>query len=138
MEGDWWHWLKIRGMKAIAKNFDEYLTGVSDEKRAALEHLRALIKAVALEAEECISYGLPTFRLHGRMLVAIGAAERHVALYPLSAAMVEQFAEELQGYSTSKGTIRFQVNAPLPDDLVRRIVEERMAENRRKGNKGAV
>jgi len=122
-------------MKDIAKNIDEYLAGVSEEKRAVLEHLRATIKAVAPEAEEVISYGLPTFRLHGRMLVAFGAAERHVALYPLSAAIVEKFTEELQGYSTSKGTIRFKVNAPLPDELVRRIVEERMAENRRRDEK---
>jgi uncharacterized protein YdhG (YjbR/CyaY superfamily) len=116
-------------MADIPKTIDEYLAGVSDDKRAALEKLRQTIKEVAPEAEECIYYRLPAFRLHGKMLVAFGTAANHYALYPLSAATVEVFKDELKDYSTSKGTIRFQLDHPVPDDLVRRLVQARIKEN---------
>lgn len=108
---------------------DEYLAAVSDDKRAALEELRRTIREAAPGAEECISYGLPAFRLDGRNLVAYGAAAKHCALYPMSGAIVERFGDELKDYDTSKGTIRFQVDHPLPDSLVRKLVTARIAEN---------
>ena len=114
------------------KTIDEYLAGVPDIQRAALEHLRETIKAVAPGAEECISYHLPAFRFEGRMLVAFGAAAHHLAFYPMSAATIKAFQEELTDYSTNKGTIRFQPEHPLPDALVRRLVEARVVENRAK------
>lgn len=117
-------------MPGVPKTIDEYLDGVSDDKRAALEHLRQTIKAVAPRAEECISYQLPTFRLDGKGLVAFGAAAHHCALYPMSSATIAAHQDELKGYSTSKGTIRFQADHPLPDSLVRKLVEARIAENR--------
>jgi uncharacterized protein YdhG (YjbR/CyaY superfamily) len=107
---------------------DEYLAGVPDDKRAALEALRATIRAAAPKAEECISYRIPTFRLNG-MLVAFGATAKHCALYLLSAATVADFAEALDGYDTSKGTIRFRPDRPLPAALVRKLVKARIAEN---------
>jgi len=113
----------------IPKTIDEYLAGVSDDKRAALEKLRRTIKEVAPEAEERIYYRLPAFRLHGKMLMAFGAAVKHCALYPLSAATVEAFKDELKDYETSKGTIRFRPDHPLPDTLVRKLVQARIAEN---------
>ena len=100
-----------------------------EDKRAALEKHRKIIKAAAPKAEECISYRLPTFRLHGRLLVAFGAAARHCALYPMSAATVAAHADELEDYDTSKGTIRFQPDHPLPTALVRRLLKARIAEN---------
>ena len=108
---------------------DEYLATLSDDKRAVLEDLRRTIHEAAPGAVECISYGLPAFRLDGRNLVAYGAAARHCALYPMSAATVERFGDDLKDYSTSKGTIRFQVDNPLPDSLVRKLVAARIAEN---------
>jgi uncharacterized protein YdhG (YjbR/CyaY superfamily) len=111
------------------KTHDEYLAAVSDDKRAALEELRRTIREAAPGAVECISYGLPAFRLDGRNLVAYGAAAKHCALYPMSAAIVEAFQEDLKDYSTSKGTIRFQVEDPLPASLVRELVMARIAEN---------
>jgi uncharacterized protein YdhG (YjbR/CyaY superfamily) len=111
------------------KTHEEYLAAVPDDKRAALEELRTTILEAAPGAEECISYGLPAFRLDGRNLVAYGAAARHCALYPMSAAMVEAFRDDLKGYDTSKGTIRFQVDHPLPASLVRKMVMARIAEN---------
>jgi uncharacterized protein YdhG (YjbR/CyaY superfamily) len=112
------------------KNIDEYLAALSEDKRAALEKLRKAVKAAAPKAEECISYGLPAFRLEGKPLVAFGAAARHCAFYPMSGATVAAFKEELKSYDTSKGAIRFPLNKPLPAALVRKLVKARIAENK--------
>jgi len=115
-------------MTAKAKTIDEYLAALSDDQRAALEKLRKTIRAAAPKAEECISYQLPAFRQNG-MLVAFGATANHCAFYLMSGTTVETFQDELDGYDTSKGTIRFQADKPLPASLVRKLVKARIAEN---------
>jgi uncharacterized protein YdhG (YjbR/CyaY superfamily) len=105
---------------------DAYLAAVSADKRAALETLRKTIKATAPEAEECISYQLPAFRLNGKLLVAYGAAANHCAFYPGST--LKALTQELKGYDTSKGTIRFPADKPLPAGLVRKLVKLRIAQ----------
>jgi uncharacterized protein YdhG (YjbR/CyaY superfamily) len=112
-----------------ARTIDEYLAALSDDKRAVLEKLRKTIRAAAPKAEECISYQLPAFRLNG-MLVGFGATANHCAFYPMSSSTVAAYKEELKGYDTSKGTIRFQPDHPLPVALVRKLVRARIAENR--------
>ena len=97
-----------------ARTIDEYLAGLSDDKRAALERMRMTIRAAAPTAEECISYQLPAFRLGGNPLVAFGATARHCAFYPMSGTIVDAHREELKDFEASKGTIRFQVAHPLP------------------------
>lgn len=114
-----------------ASTIDEYLAGVSDDQRSALEKIRQTIKAAAPGAEECISYGLPAFRLDGRPLVAFGAAAKHCSFYPMSPATIEAHERELAAYETSKGTIRFQPEKPLPASLVRKLVKARIAESAR-------
>ena len=116
-------------MKAQLKTIDAYLAGVSADKRAALEKLRKTIKAAAPTAEECISYGMPAFRLDGKALVYYCAAANHCSFFPGSGTTVAAFKNELKGYETSKGTIRFQPDKPLPATLVRKIVKARIAEN---------
>jgi uncharacterized protein YdhG (YjbR/CyaY superfamily) len=108
-----------------AGTIDEYLAPLPADKRAALQWLRRQIKAAAPDAEECISYGIPAFRLDGKLLVHFGAAAKHCAFYP--GGIVERFAEELAGYDTSKGTIRFPPDAPLPADLIRTILRAQIA-----------
>ena len=108
---------------------DEYLSALSEDKRAALEKLRKTIQAAAPRAEECISYSLPAFRLDKTMLVAFGARANHCAFYPMSGSTVAAFKDELTGYETSQGTIRFQPDRPLPAALVRKLVRARIAEN---------
>jgi uncharacterized protein YdhG (YjbR/CyaY superfamily) len=108
---------------------EAYLAGLSEAKRSALEELRKTIREAAPEAEEIISYQLPAFRLAGRLLVAFGATAKHCAFYPMSTSTVEAHRDELEGYDTSKGTIRFQADNPLPAPLVRKLVEARIAEN---------
>jgi uncharacterized protein YdhG (YjbR/CyaY superfamily) len=117
-----------KAMSARPQTIDEYLAPLSSEKRAALEKLRRAIHSAAPTAEECISYQVPAFRLGGRMLVAFGAAANHCAFYP-GAAPVEAHKDELKAYDTSKGTIRFQADSPLPATLVRKLVKTRIAEN---------
>jgi uncharacterized protein YdhG (YjbR/CyaY superfamily) len=109
------------------KTTDQYLASLSEDKRASLESLRKTIRAAAPRAEECISYGLPAFRLDGRMLVWFGAAANHCAFYP--GGVVTEYAKDLNKYDTSKGTIRFQPDEPLPSALVRKIVKARIAKN---------
>lgn len=115
----------------IPETIDEYLAGVKDkDQRAALAKLRKQIRAAAPKAEECISYQIPAFRQNG-MAVYFGNAARHCSFYPGSTA-VENHKDELDNYELSKGTIRFQPDNPLPADLVRRIVKERLAANQSK------
>jgi len=112
-----------------AKTIDEYLAALSDDKRAALEKLRKAIKAAAPKAEECLSYQLPAFRLNDKMLVAFGATAHHCAFYLMSSSTVAAHQDDLKDYDTSKGTIRFQPDHPLPMALVRKLVKARIAEN---------
>ena len=104
---------------------DEFLSELSDEKRAALEKLRRTIRAAVPSAEECIAYGVPSFRLDGRFLVGFGAGANHCSFYPGGTAMTPYLAE-LAGYDVSKGTIRFQPGQGLPAALVRKIVRSRV------------
>lgn len=113
-------------MKPPAASIDDYLAKLPPDQRQALETLRGQIRASAPQAEEGISYGLPTFKLNGN-LVHFGAAAKHCAFYP--GGVVEQFAERLEGFETAKGTIRFQPDAPLPPDLVADIVAFRIVQN---------
>jgi uncharacterized protein YdhG (YjbR/CyaY superfamily) len=110
---------QMRTVKAAT--IDEYLARLPADKRAALQRLRRHIKTAAPGAEECISYGIPAFRLGGTLLVHFGAAARHCAFYP--GAVVGSHRDELKGYDTSKGTIRFQPDAPLTAALVRTLVK---------------
>jgi uncharacterized protein YdhG (YjbR/CyaY superfamily) len=117
-------------VKSRPRTIDEYLASAKADQRAALEKLRRTIRAVAPKAEECISYGLAAFRLDGRPLVAFGAWSEHCAFYPMSSATLRAFRDQLKGHETSKGTIRFSPDRPLPAALVKKLVMARIAENR--------
>ena len=116
------------------RTIDEYLSRVSEDKRAALQALREIIHAAAPEAEECISYEMPAFRLNG-MLVGFAAAKHHCALYAWNGSTVGLFGDDPKGYETSKGTIRFTPDKPLPEALVRRLVEMKVAKNAERSKK---
>ena len=116
-------------MTAKPRTIDEYLAGVDDDQRAALNRLRRVIQSAAPRAEECISYGLAAFRLDGRALVAFGATRDHCAFFPMSGTTIASHADRLGRYKTSKGTIPFQPDNPLPMALVRLLVKARIAEN---------
>ncbi len=114
---------------AHPETIDAYLAALPADQRAALDRLRKTIRSAAPDAEECISYRLPAFRQPQGMLVAFGATPNHCAFYLMSSKTVEAHRGELAGYDTSKGTIRFAADDPLPPALVRKLVKARMAEN---------
>jgi uncharacterized protein YdhG (YjbR/CyaY superfamily) len=115
--------------KPKVRTHDDYLARLPLDKRAVLEKLRRTIRAAAPGVEECISYQLPAFRLDGKVLVLYGATANHCSFYPGSGTAVEAHKGDLEGYRTSKGTIRFGAAKPLPAALVRKIVKYRIAEN---------
>lgn len=110
-----------------AASVDDYLAGVqSPEARASLEKLRSIIRNEVPKADEVISYGIPTYKLHG-FLCSFAAFKNHCSFFP--GHTVRDFTEELEGYKTAKGTIQFKHERPLPEDLVRAILRARTAEN---------
>ena len=119
--------------KSKPKTIDDYLAGLPADKRAALEKLRKTIRAAVPDAEECISYQIPAFRQNG-VLVGFGATANHCAFFLFNSTTVAAHKEDLKGYDTSKGTIRFQPERPLPAALVRKLVKTRLAENNQRGS----
>jgi len=115
-------------MKTKPKSIDDYLALLEADKRAALQKLRKAIRAAVPKAEECISYGIPAFRLHGRILVFFGAAKNHCSFYPGAFPLVV-LKNEIKKYDTGKGTIRFPAGRPLPVTLVRKLVKARIAQH---------
>jgi uncharacterized protein YdhG (YjbR/CyaY superfamily) len=109
-------------MRKAVKDVDEYLQDFSSEVRQRLDSIRATIRAAVPEASETISYAIPTYKLKGKNLVHFAGYARHIGFYP-GGRPLEAFAAELKGYKTSKGTVQFPHDRPLPLDLVTRIVE---------------
>ena len=109
------------------KDVDEYLAGVPKPARGTLNKIRAAIRSAAPpEATEAISYGMPTFKYKGS-LVWFAAFSKHCSLFP-TASVIEEFKNELKGFSTSKGTIHFPTDKPLPTALVKKLVKARVAQ----------
>ncbi len=112
------------------KTIDEYLAGVNADHRAALQKLREAIHGVAPKAEECISYAIPAFRMNGRLLVGFGAWANHCSFYPMSSNTLRKFQRDLKDFQTSKGTLRFSPDKPLPAGIVKKLVQARISEIR--------
>jgi uncharacterized protein YdhG (YjbR/CyaY superfamily) len=110
------------------KNVDEYLSFVPEPARSTLNKMREAIRsAVPREATEAISYGIPAFK-HKRVLVWFGAFSNHCSLFP-TASVIEKFKNELKAFSTSKGTIHFPTDKPLPVALIKKLVKARVAQS---------
>lgn len=116
--------------KVAAKTIDEHIHTFAPETQAILEKVRQTIKSVAPQATEAISYGIPTFRLNGNLVHFAGYAH-HVGFYPGSEA-IEVFREEIKGYKTSRGTIQFPLDKPIPYDLIKKITEFRVKQSLQK------
>jgi len=118
---------RIAKKKPAGRSVSAYLSQVPEPARSTLERVRALIRSVVpREAEEVISYGIPAFKCK-KIIVWYAAFSDHCSLFP-TAAVIEKFKEDLQGYTISKGTIQFPVGRPLPATLVKAIVKARMAQ----------
>ncbi len=117
--------------KGAPKNVDEYLAGVPEPARGTLSKIRAAIRsAVPPETTETISYRIPAFKYKG-VLVWFAAFSDHCSLFP-TAAVIEAFKNELKGFSTSKGTVHFPTDKPLPTALIKKLVKARVAQNESK------
>ena len=115
-------------MKALVKDIDTYIAQQPESMRVALEEIRQIIKSAVPTAEETISYAMPAFRYHG-MLVGFAAAKNHYGFYPWTGRTVDQFKDDLAGFTTTKGAIHFPHDRPLPVALIKKIVKHRMKEN---------
>jgi uncharacterized protein YdhG (YjbR/CyaY superfamily) len=116
--------------KLVREEIRSYFAAASPDGRRALRALRDIIRSAAPGAVEGFSYRLPCFRFEGRPLVWYGAFTAHCSLYPITGNIRRVLAAALRGYETSKGTVRFPLERPMPANLVRRLVKARVAEVR--------
>ena len=114
--------------------FDEYLAILNDEQWSAIKELRNTIRIAAPDAEECIGFRIPKFRLI-KMLVGFAATSKHLAFYLMDSITVEKNKNELKGFDTSAGSIRFQADNPVPTDIVLKLVNDRLSAYRLKKKK---
>ena len=101
---------------------DEYLAGLEEPKRATLEDLRRTILEIVPDAEQGISYGMPAFKVGGKVVAGFAAFKRHLSYFPHSGSVLPELADELSGYTTTKGTLQFPVDQPLPAPLVEKLI----------------
>jgi uncharacterized protein YdhG (YjbR/CyaY superfamily) len=113
-----------------SSGIDPYIAGFPQDVQEILQHIRGIIREVAPDAEEAIKYQIPTFVLHGN-LVHFAAFKKHIGFYPTPSG-IQQFKDDLSAYPNAKGSVQFPLGKPIPFDLIRRIVEFRVAEARQK------
>jgi uncharacterized protein YdhG (YjbR/CyaY superfamily) len=107
---------------------DDYFETLDAETRAAFEHIRDLALEIVPEADEGTSYGMAALKHKGKGLLGFAAAKRHLSVFPFSSRVVDEVHDRLSGFDVSKGTLRFTVEKPIPDDVVRDVVALRLAE----------
>lgn len=110
----------------VRSQIQAYFSSMPPKARAALKKIRATVRSVAPKAEETFSYRIPAFKLHGRMLVWYAAFKNHCSLYPMTGAIRRRLAADLEGYETSKGTVRLPLSKPMPAALIKKLVKARM------------
>ncbi len=114
--------------RVAAADIDSYLTGVDEPKRSTLEHLRRDIHAALPDAEECISYGMPAFKVRGKTIAGFAAFKNHLSYLPHSGSVLPTLAAALAGYEGTKGSLHFPVDEPLPAAIVNQLVGTRLRE----------
>jgi len=110
------------------EEIDHYLGTLDEPKRATLAQLRDTIVAIVPDAEQCISYGMPAFKLRGKTIAGFAAFKSHLSYVPHSGAVIPRLAKETGGYTKTKGSLHFPFNKPLPRKLVKKLLDVRMTE----------
>jgi len=109
-----------------AEEIDDYLATLDEPKRSTLEALRRSILTAVPDAEQCISYGMPAFRVDGKVVAGFAAFKNHLAYLPHSGSVLDDLGDDLAGYSHTSGSLHFALDEPLPDDLVRTLVDAKL------------
>ena len=122
--------LRLRDVSAA--EVDAYLRDLEETKRRVLEALRRTILEIVPEAEQVISYGVPAFRVEGRIVAGMAAFKDHLSYLPFSGSVLQQLADELGGYTMTKSSLHFPVDHPLPKLLVKKLICARLAEARQR------
>lgn len=104
---------------------DDYLNNVNPAQRTELERIRSIAKAMLPNAEEVISYGMPTIKYKGKSVLGFDAHKNHIGIYPYSGRIISTI-KELEEYNTTKGAIRENINKPMPKSLIEKIIRERL------------
>ncbi len=105
---------------------DAYLASLPEPQMTTLSELRRTILAIIPECEQCISYGIPAFRMHGKVIAGFAAFKNHLSYFPHSGSVLPRLRKDVAKFSTSKGTLRFANDVPLPEDLVERLISIRL------------
>ena len=108
------------------RDIDTYLAGLDEPKRSTLEALRQSILEVVPGAEQCISYGMPAFRVHGKVVAGFAAFKQHLSYLPHSGSVLPALSDELAGYEMTKSSLHFPIDEPLPKRLVKKLVTARL------------
>ncbi len=111
-----------------AEQVDSYLRDLEEPKRTTLQELRHTILEIVPEAEEGISYRVPAFRLHGKVIAGFAAFKNHLSYLPFSGSVLGQLADELDGYTMTKSSLHFPIDRPLPKALVKKLIAVRLAD----------
>ncbi len=111
-----------------AKEIDDYLDALDEPQRNTLARLRDTIVAIVPDAEQCISYGMPAFKLRGKTIAGFAAFTKHLSYLPHSGSVIPQLSKELEGYTSTKGSLHFPIDEPLPEAVVRKLLAVRMAQ----------
>jgi uncharacterized protein YdhG (YjbR/CyaY superfamily) len=109
-----------------AAEIDEYLQALDEPKRSTLSHLRQMILDILPDADQGIAYGAPAFKMRGKTIAGFAAFKNHLSYLPHSGSVFPELSAELQGYATSSGALRFEVDQPLPRELVQKLIEVRL------------
>ncbi len=119
---------RVFAMARKPTTIDEYLATVSGDKRTALDKLRKTIRSIVPKADECISYGIPAFRLDGAVVAGFCATAKGCSYFPFSGSTLRTLAADLRGYDRTKSALHFRPDEPLPATLVRKLIKARIAE----------
>jgi uncharacterized protein YdhG (YjbR/CyaY superfamily) len=108
------------------KEVDDYLASIEEPKRATLQNLRQTIRGILPDAEEVISYGMPGFRLNGKVIAGFAAFKNHLAYLPHSGSLFNELRDDLAGYTSTEGSLHFPIDKPLPKALVKKLIAARL------------
>jgi uncharacterized protein YdhG (YjbR/CyaY superfamily) len=112
------------------RDIDEYLAALDEPKQTTLRQLRQTVRGIIPDAEECISYGMPAFRLEGKVVAGFAAFKNHLAYLPHSGSLFGKLSDDLAGYQSTPGSLHFPIDEPLPKALVKKLIASRLKEIR--------